>query len=381
VAAAGYGLQELGWVSDYYEIIRNLNWDVMLPAIKQCTILIVDDEPANIKLLKRMLGMDGYTNIVTTDDPRQASSLYQQYQCDLVLLDIRMPHMNGFEVLAELKRLSTDPPLVVVLTAQTSYEYRLRALTDGARDFIGKPFDRAELLARVANMLEMHLLQKQVREHNQILEQKVRERTAELYDTRLEIVRRLGRAAEFRDNETGMHIIRMSKISALIGQDYGLDLEQCEMLLNASPMHDIGKIGIPDHVLLKPDKLSPDEWEVMKTHARIGADILAGHESELLDMARIIALTHHEKWDGSGYPQGLAGEAIPLPGRIVALADVFDALTSVRPYKQAWRIEEAVKLIDENRGRHFDPQLVDVFMQSLDDIVEIKKQYADPDDT
>jgi putative two-component system response regulator len=352
----------------------------MLPAVKQCTILIVDDEPANIKLLERMLSMDGYSKIIATNDPRQTGRLYQQHQCDLVLLDIRMPHMSGFEVLAELKQISEAPPLVVMLTAQTSHEYRLRALTDGARDFIGKPFDRAELLARVANMLEMHLLQKQVREHNQILEQRVRERTAELYDTRLEIVRRLGRAAEFRDNETGMHIIRMSKISALIGQSYGLEIDQCEMLLNASPMHDIGKIGIPDHVLLKPDKLSPEEWEVMKTHARIGADILAGHESELMEMARVIALTHHEKWDGSGYPQGLAGEDIPLPGRIVALADVFDALTSVRPYKKAWSVDASVKFIEENKGRHFDPRLVDVFTQSLDGIIEISKQYPDQDE-
>lgn len=353
----------------------------MLPAVKQCTILIVDDEAANVKLLERMLSMEGYRNLVSTNDPLQACSLYQQHHCDLVLLDIRMPHMNGFEVLAELKKLPGDqPPLVVVLTAQASYEYRLRSLTEGARDFIGKPFDRAELLARVANILEMHLLQKQVREQNQILEDKVRERTAELYETRLEIVRRLGRAAEFRDNETGMHIIRMSKISALIGQGYGLDPEQCEMLLNASPMHDIGKIGIPDHVLLKPGKLDADEWKVMQTHAAIGADILSGHESELLDMARIIALSHHEKWDGSGYPQGLKGEEIPLAGRIVALADVFDALTSARPYKQAWSVEDAVKFIRDNSGSHFDPELIEVFLKHLDDIIKIKNQYADPDD-
>jgi len=326
------------------------------------------------------LGMDGYCNIIATEAPREAVALYQQYNCDLVLLDIRMPYMNGFEVLAELKQASVDPPLVVVLTAQTSHEYRLRALTEGARDFIGKPFDRAELLARVSNMLEMQLLQKQVREHNRILEHKVRERTAELYNTRLEIVRRLGRAAEFRDNETGMHIIRMSKISALIGRGSGMNEEQCELLLNASPMHDIGKIGIPDHVLLKPGKLDPDEWAIMKTHATIGADILAGHDSELMGMARLIALTHHEKWDGSGYPQGIAGEAIPLPGRIVALADVFDALTSARPYKKAWPVDEAITYIQENSGKHFDPQLVRVFMQHLEEIIDIKDTYADPED-
>lgn len=353
----------------------------MLPAVKQCTILVVDDEPANLKLLERMLGMEGYTNVISTDDPRRVVDLYQQFQCDLVLLDIRMPHMSGFQVLEELKVVASEPPLVVMLTAQSSHENRVRALTEGARDFIGKPFDRAELLARVANMLEMQLLQKQVREHNQILEQKVRERTTELYETRLEIVRRLGRAAEYRDNETGMHIIRMSKISALIGEGYGLESEQCEFLLNASPMHDIGKIGIPDHILLKPGKLTPSEWDVMKTHASIGAEILDGHDSELLEMARIIALTHHEKWDGSGYPQGLAGDDIPLPGRIVALADVFDALTSVRPYKKAWTTEEAVAFIQDNSGRHFDPSLVEIFLQQLDEIIRIRERYADPDDS
>lgn len=352
----------------------------MIAAIRNCPILLVDDEPANLKLLERMLGMDGYRNIISTEDPRLAVNLYLQHHCELVLLDIRMPHMNGFEVLAELKKTCIDPPLVVVLTAQTSHEFRLRALTEGARDFIGKPFDRSELLARVANMLEMQLLQKQVREHNRILELRVRERTAELYSTRLEIVHRLGRAAEFRDNETGMHIIRMSKTSALIGRGMGLDDEQCELLLNASPMHDIGKIGIPDQVLLKPGELNPDEWKIMKRHTNIGADILGGHESELLEMARVIALTHHEKWNGSGYPQGLAGEAIPLPGRIVALADVFDALTSVRPYKKAWDVDEAVGFIESNSGTHFDPRLVTVFMQHLEEILDIKDAYADPDD-
>lgn len=346
-----------------------------------CSILIVDDEPANLKLLERMLSTAGYTKIISTPDPRQVSQLYQEHQCDLVMLDLRMPHMSGFEVLAELKRVSAEPPLVVVLTAQTTQDYRLRALTEGARDFIGKPFDRSELLARVANMLEMHLLQKQVRVQNQVLEERVRERTAELYNTRLEIVRRLGRAAEYRDNETGMHIIRMSKISALLGQRHGMSREQCEILLNASPMHDIGKIGIPDYILLKPGKLDPAEWAIMKTHAQIGADILAGHDSELLDMARVIALTHHEKWDGTGYPQGLAGEAIPLVGRIVALADVFDALTSVRPYKQAWGIKDAVAYIKDNSARHFDPKLAEIFMQHIEEIVGISRRYADVEET
>jgi putative two-component system response regulator len=211
-----------------------------------------------------------------------------------------------------------------------------------------------------------------------ILEQKVRERTRELEETRMEIIRRLGRAAEYRDNETGLHIIRMSKFSQILGQATGMSDQDSGMLLNASPMHDIGKIGIPDSILLKPGKLDADEWEIMKTHSSIGAKILSGHPSELMQMAREIALTHHEKWDGSGYPGGLSGEEIPLSGRIVALADVFDALTSERPYKKAWAVDDAVSFIKENSGKHFDPTLVELFIDRLDEIIEVRDKYAEP---
>ncbi len=342
-------------------------------------ILLVDDEPANIKLLDRTLGTFGYQNIITTTDPRSVLGLFQQHPFDLIILDLNMPYLDGFEVMRQLHELGRlDMPPILILTAQHDQEHRVRALRGGAHDYVTKPFAVDELLARVRNLLQVQLYQKSIRGRNQLLEERVRERTRELYDTRLQIVRRLGRAAEFRDNETGLHIVRMSKMSVVLGEASGLSSAECELLLNASPMHDIGKIGIPDQILLKPGKLESNEWEIMKTHTTIGAEILSGDDSELLSMARIIALCHHEKWDGSGYPHGLVGENIPLVGRIVALADVFDALTSERPYKKAWPLDAAMQYVEDNRGKHFDPRLVDLFQTSLPDILTIKDQFAEP---
>ena len=350
-------------------------------AIDTClaSILVVDDEATNVRLLEKMLASAGYERVVSTQDPREVVNLIYANPFDLILLDINMPHLDGFEVMEQLKQQTgLSIPPILVLTAQQANEYRLRALQSGASDYLTKPFNRTELLARVRNLIEVQLAHKYMREQNAVLDQKVRERTQELYNTRLQIVQRLGRAAEYRDNETGLHIIRMSKISALLGRAAGLSEDQSDLLLNASPMHDIGKIGIPDHILLKPGKFEPAEWEIMKTHAQIGADILADDDSDLLKMAREISLSHHEKWDGSGYPHGLAGEAIPLVGRIVALADVFDALTSERPYKKAWPVEQAVNYIREQSGKHFDPALVEHFLMVLPEIIAIRDRYAEP---
>jgi putative two-component system response regulator len=348
--------------------------------VKAARILIVDDEPANVKLLERMLQVEGYNNIVTTQDSRQAVRLYQEHDSDLILLDINMPYLDGFGVMEQLQQLDTTLPPILVLTAQSAHEYRLKALAGGARDYLTKPFDRTELMARVRNLLEVQLFHKYLSDQNELLEYVVNKRTQELQETRLQVVRRLGRAAEYRDNETGLHIIRMSKYSQLIAQAAGMSDYECDLVLNASPMHDIGKIGIPDHILLKPGKFESHEWEIMKTHAEIGADILSGDETDLLTMARDIAYTHHEKWDGSGYPRGLTGANIPLVGRIVAIADVFDALTSERPYKKAWPVEDAIDLIKEQKGKHFDPELVEFFLSILPDILEIKEKYAEPED-
>lgn len=345
----------------------------------QDCILIIDDEPANLKLLDKMLRSQGYQSLVLVDDPRVAIDLYLTTRPALILLDINMPHLDGFQLMEQLKALN-DPllPPIVILTAQYGKDYLLRALAAGARDFIGKPFDRNELLMRVRNLLDVQMAHRLVHDQKAVLEEMVRSRTEELRRTRLQIVQRLGMAAEYRDEETGNHILRMSHMCALLARAIGWSEDDCELILNASPMHDIGKIGIPDAIMLKPGKFEPHEWEIMKTHAAIGEKLLDGDDSDLMCMAREIALTHHEKWDGSGYPNGLDGEAIPLSGRIAALADVFDALTSVRPYKKAWTVEAAVDLIKDNSGRHFDPALVEVFLQELPRILTIRERFAEP---
>jgi len=343
-------------------------------------ILIVDDESVNLKLLDKMLSAQGYSNLVLVQDSRQVVDIYRQARTDLILLDINMPHLDGFEVMEQLKALD-DPlfPPVVILTAQHGQDFLLRALNAGARDFITKPFYCNELLARVRNMLDAQLMHRLLYDQKAVLNEMVRSRTDELRRTRLQVVQQLGRAAEYRDNETGNHILRMSHISALLAKSIGWNEADCELILHASPMHDIGKIGIPDHILLKPGKFEPEEWEIMKTHAVIGANILEGDDSDLMKCAGEIALTHHEKWDGSGYPHGLSGEAIPLTGRIAALADVFDALTSVRPYKKAWTVDAAVDLIKENSGTHFDPDLVVVFLEQLPEVLKICAQFSEPE--
>ena len=351
-----------------------------MESLKSAKILIVDDQTPNVTLLEKMLRAEGYVNVVATTDSRQVSELYVQQHFDLVMLDLNMPYLTGFDVMQQLRELEPDSYVpILVLTAQPDMKTKLRALESGARDFLTKPFDRLEVLTRIRNMLEVRLMHNQVCDQNRILEEKVQERTRELADTRFEIIRRLGRAAEYRDNETGLHIIRMSKYSGLLGRAAGMSEQQCELLLNASPMHDIGKIGIPDSILLKPGKLDEDEWKVMKTHPAIGAEILSGHASELMRMASQIALTHHEKWDGSGYPNGLQGEEIPLVGRVVAVCDVFDALTTARPYKKAWPVEEAIAYIADNSGKHFDPALTQLCPEVLPAILDIRERYAEPD--
>ncbi len=345
----------------------------------QARIFVIDDEPANLKLLDKLLASQGYLQPVLIQDPREVLDRYREARPDIILLDINMPHLDGYEVMAQLKELD-DPllPPIVILTAQHGRDYLMRALAAGARDFVGKPFDRAELLMRVRNLLDAQLAHRMVHDQKSVLEDMVRVRTEALNQTRLQVVRRLGRAAEYRDNETGLHIIRMSQFSVLLARRLGWSEIDCELMLHASPMHDVGKIGIPDAILLKPGKLEPHEWETMKTHCTIGADILAGGDSDLLRLARIIALSHHEKWDGSGYPGGLAGEAIPQAGRIVAVADVFDALTSSRPYKKAWPVEEAVRFIGENAGSHFDQEVATHFQKCLPEIFSIRERFAEP---
>jgi putative two-component system response regulator len=348
--------------------------------LTQARIFVIDDETANLKLLGKLLASQDTRQLVLIQDPREVLERYREARPDLILLDINMPHLDGYQVMAQLKALD-DPllPPIVILTAQHDHDHQVKALASGARDFIGKPFDRTELLMRVRNLLDAQLAHRMVHDQRAALEHMVRMRTDALNHSRLEVVLRLGRAAEYRDNETGLHIIRMSQYSALLAKSLGWSDENCELMLHASPMHDVGKIGIPDAILLKPGKFEPPEWDTMKTHVNIGADILEGGDSELLRLARLIAQHHHEKWDGSGYPAGLACESIPQAGRIVALADVFDALTSARPYKRAWTVEDAVAFIDDNAGIHFDPEVVAHFHQCLPQILAIRERHMEPE--
>jgi putative two-component system response regulator len=348
--------------------------------IRHARILVVDDEPSNLRLADAMLQLEGYTDIVLLQDPRDVMQRYAEAPVDLILLDLNMPRLDGYAVLAQLQALQ-DPllPPVLVLTAQSGQAHALRALGAGARDFVSKPFDRSELLMRVRNLLEVHLARRLLHQQRDVLERMVQERTRELHDSRLQVAQLLGRAAEYRDEETGNHILRMSHTAALLARAAGWPPDDCELLLHAAPMHDIGKIGIPDRILLKPGKLDADEWTLMQQHVEIGGRILEGTGSPLLEMARQVALTHHERWDGSGYPLGLSGDAIPQVGRICALADVFDALTSPRPYKPAWTVHAALELMREQSGRHFDPDLLALMLDRMPEVLAICKRFQDPD--
>jgi len=332
-------------------------------------ILVVDDVETNVDILVAILG-DDYDLSVALDGP-SALEYVAEEPVDLILLDIMMPEMDGYEVCRQLKKnISTRSIPVIFVTAMGEVRDETKGFELGAVDYITKPVSPPIVKARVSTQLALY-------DQNRELERKVQERTAELNRTRLEIIRRLGRAAEFKDNETGLHVVRMSYYAKLIAQAAGFNDEHAELLLNAAPMHDIGKIGIPDNILRKPGKLDDEEWEMMRQHTKFGAEILGDQDSVLLQLAREIALSHHEKWNGKGYPNGLAGAEIPLESRIVAIADVFDALTNERPYKKAWPIEEAVALIERESGEHFDPALVDAFLKALPEMLEIKAQYAE----
>jgi putative two-component system response regulator len=332
--------------------------------LEPMTVLVVDDEPANVVFLERLLRKDEGLRLISTHDPREVAALYAQYQPDLVLLDLHMPYLDGFEVLEQLRRLEHSSDLVpkVVLTADATPEAKHRALSLGARDFLTKPLDALEVLLRVKNHLETRRLYRVLQGENTLLSEIVRDRTQELDAARLEVLERLARAAEYRDDETGEHVKRVAANAARLAEALGLEFDTVDMIQHTAPLHDVGKIGISDLILKKPGRLTPEEFEVVKTHTVIGAGLLAGGRTEMLRMAERVARSHHERWDGSGYPDGLCGEAIPLEARIVSVVDVFDALTSRRPYKQAWPIEEALEEIRKQSGRQFDPRIVEALL-------------------
>lgn len=335
--------------------------------IKAAAILIVDDNPTNVRILERLLSANGFTNVTSTTDPYEGLELHESLSPDLLLLDLHMPTLDGYSVMDRVrKRLTSDAYFpVLVLTADATSEAKLRALSEGAEDFLTKPFDHSEVLLRVCNLLKTRYLYVQLGLNNLRLETRVEERTRDLEEARVEVIDRLALAAEFRDDDTHQHTQRVAETCAAVARSLGLNPSYIEMLKRAAPLHDVGKIGISDTILLKPGKLTDEEFENMKTHTTIGAQILSGSKVGFLMLAEEIAVSHHERWEGKGYPQGLAGDAIPLSGRIVAVADVFDALTSDRPYKQAWSLEKALGEMESMKGRHFDPDVFDAFISNF----------------
>ncbi|MCZ8293342.1 MAG: response regulator [Hylemonella sp.] len=341
-------------------------------------IVIVDDVEANLLLLKHFIGQLSESHAVEAfTDPLQALAHCQVAVPDLVIVDYMMPELNGIDFIQRFRAVPgrADIPVLMV-TANDELTVRYSALEAGANDFLTKPLDKIEFRARMRNMLALRASQKRLEDRASWLAEEVLKATDEIVRRERETILRLSRAAEFRDPETGDHIQRMAHYSWMIAVRLGLPLEQQQLILEAAPMHDVGKVGIPDHILLKPGKLDDAEFSVMKQHPVIGHQILSDSSSPLLQMAAVIALSHHEKFDGSGYPLGLTGEAIPLVGRIVAVADVFDALTSARPYKAAWELDRAVSFMREQRGLHFDPQCVDVFLDRLDEVQAVRRRFA-----
>jgi putative two-component system response regulator len=344
-------------------------------------ILFVAGEPNEITSIEDHLKLMGH-DVIGVENARAALDILDR-SFDLVLADVFLTQMDGFEMVKTIRsNLETQDIPIIIVTTHSEKDNRLKAVEAGANDFISKPLDLLELRIRVNSQLRQKAQQDEIysftQELNQMLECRskvLRQALNELDRANREAIQHLSAAAEYKDKNTGYHIQRMANYSALIAAKLGLDKDEVDLIFASSPMHDVGKIGIPDNILLKPGRLDPDEWKVMKEHTNMGGQILGAGDSDYMNMGTIIALSHHEKWDGSGYPFGLAGEDIPLPGRICAVADVFDALTSKRPYKAAFSIEKSVAIMRESRGVHFDPKLVDIFLEHLDEAIEIREKY------
>lgn len=341
-------------------------------------ILIIDDDLTNLKFFSYLLKAIQDVETIEFADARLALTWCESNEPDLVLVDYMMPDMDGLEFIAAFRgmRGKTSIPIIMA-TADTDNDVRYKALEMTANDFLTKPINKVELRARVTNMLALRKIQLQQANRANWLAEEVRKATSAVLLREREVIYRLSRASEYRDPETGAHILRMAQYSMLIAKNLGLSQQEQDLILDAAPMHDVGKIGIPDQILLKPGRLTDEEMSIMRQHSAIGAEILGNSASALLQTAAEIALNHHEKYDGTGYPNGLKAEAIPLYGRIVAVADVFDALTSARPYKPAWEIDRAAQQIREGSGSHFDPRCVDAFFHNWDDVLSIRHRHLD----
>jgi putative two-component system response regulator len=333
-------------------------------ASSEARVLVIDDDEAMVAFLDSLLRQVGL-DLTSTSDAREAVERYRAFQPDLVVLDLHMPHLDGFEVMRQLQAHIPDTQYlpILVITADDKPETKWRALSAGARDFINKPFDHVELLLRIRNLLEARLLHGQIHTKNQILQARIRERAHQLADAQGDAIERLAQVVEFHDDATGDHTRRVGEIAGRIAEALDMGYDEVDLIRRAAPLHDVGKIAIPDLILLRPEPLLPEEFELVKMHTSIGARIFAGGKSPFLSMAEQIALCHHERWDGSGYPRGLQGDDIPLPARIVAVADVFDSLRNERPYRPAWPEEKALEEIDRASGTHFDPHVAGAFLR------------------
>jgi putative two-component system response regulator len=328
-------------------------------------ILIVDDELNNLRYLERLLTQAGYTQVSTSADPGSVTDICVAQQTDLLLLDLHMPGINGLQVLESMKAACSPMPFVIMLTADNTAEARLRALSSGARDFLTKPFDSIEVLLRINNLLDLRVSHVRLHAQNRRLAASVAARTSELEEARLEVIEKLALAAEMRDGLTGHHIRRVGEMAAAVARTLGLPPEECEVLRRSAPLHDVGKIGLPDRILHKRGPLNPAQRKAMERHTLIGARLLAGSASVILQQAQQIALCHHERWDGTGYPRGLSGHEIPQAARIVAVADFFDAMVHDRPYRAALSRAQALDLVREGSGSHFDPEAAAALLKVL----------------
>lgn len=347
-------------------------------SLRSARVLVVDDVAFSIDLAVLMLRSAGIEHIVTTTDPAHGLALCHDDPPDLILLDYNMPGMDGPSFIERMRAiLGKDAPPVLMITAEASESSRRRALETGAIDYVTKPFTAWELTIRARNLLQLNMLHRAERDHGRLLERMVQEQGHELERARGEIINRLCSAGEFRDQDTGQHVLRIGRLAGALAGLAGMDATFCSMITHAAPLHDIGKIGIPDRVLLKQGPLDADEWDLMRGHCALGARILSGSGLPLLDMAAEIALHHHEHWDGSGYPGGVAGETIPFAARIVAVCDVFDALLSRRPYKQPWSVDKALAHLGSIAGSHLDPHLTHLFLDHADEMQAIRETLQD----
>ncbi len=342
-------------------------------------VLIVDDAETNVMLMRHLVEkkLDD-CKVQSFTDPLEALVWVEANDPDLAIVDYMMPGIDGIEFTKRFRQFAgkSETPLLMV-TASNDRKVRYDALQLGVNDFLNKPIDTTEFLARARNMLDLRASRNQLANRAQWLSGEVAKATQEILEREQETLFCLGRAAEYRDPETGAHVMRMAHYSRHIAVHMGLPEDECELILRAAPMHDLGKLGTPDHILLKPGKLTTEEFEIMKQHAVIGYRILHDSTSQVLRCGALIAHAHHEKFDGGGYPQGLRGEDIPLYGRIVAVADVFDALTSERPYKNAWEVERSIAFLRDGAGTHFDPRCVDAFLQDWEQVLAIKERFRD----